>query len=151
MGRHANTARDAIILERLKANETLLSIARTYGISKQRVYQVGREHGHRCTKITDTAICPTCGKEFTRNYQQIYHDKTYCCRKCQHQTLRKPKGKWSLYGSIKLICSGCGVVFERTNKQHSVVLANKTGKDEDHNFCTRECFGKHGKEFFYMT
>ena len=151
MGRHPNTDRDADILKRLKANETLLSIAKSYGLTRQRVYQVGREHGHKYTKVTDTVICPTCDKEFTRTYQQIYHDKKFCTRKCQHVTMRKPKGKWSLYGNIKLICAGCGKQFERTNKQHSVVLANKKGKDEGHNFCTHECFSKHANDFFYMS
>lgn len=151
MGRHPNTARDNDILKRLKARETLESIADSYNMTKQRVGQVGREQGHRYTNINDTIICDACGKSFTRNALQIHVDKRYCSRKCAHKKLRKPEGKWSMYGSVKLTCAGCGKEFVRTSKYHSTVLANKRTKDGEHNFCTQKCFGKHAGDFYYMT
>ncbi len=108
MGRHArNTDRDADILIRLKKKETLKSIAAFYNMTKQRVAQVGREYGHKYTKISDIAICVVCGKSFPRNAVKIGLNRKHCSRKCVAAKLRKPEGRYSRYGFTKLICAGC--------------------------------------------
>lgn len=79
-----------------------------------------RSHVGRMHPEERVATCPTCGEDF----EQSNPDRTYCSTECYRSM-----------GSTKLVCEGCGAVFE-VKESHA----------DDRKYCTKECFHENGQD-----
>lgn len=116
---------------------SLIEIANTVGISKQRVSKILMANNlptcstNRIGLITSN--CLYCGKEFIRFLYSKEKVKgilpTYCSRRCS-----------SMHCRVTLICDHCGKVYD---VPQSNIIANYKRYNPKHFFYSRECCKKY--------
>jgi hypothetical protein len=79
--------------------------------------------------MTDSKICPHCGKQFTRNPKEqgpkAWARRVHCSTSCRNDARRKPED------SVK-ICPHCGAEFEKTSSFSAINWARRR-------YCSTQC------------
>ncbi|MDH3583779.1 MAG: hypothetical protein OER86_06155 [Phycisphaerae bacterium] len=126
---------------------TLAAIADVMGISRARVGQITQKYrvpspprARLPEKVAER--CGHCGAEFLIKRG---NKRKYCNPACRRDAQsHKPS---SHYGTVDLVCDGCGEHFERSKHvfQIGLWMARKRGRSTKRNFCCRDCYTRHGR------
>lgn len=138
------TKRGAKAVELWNEGRTLGEIAEELGVSRQAIYQtlvirkdelkepLG-EKRHKRAKPPN-APCQRCGKEVAMRGNK------YCSKECVDRKYAETI-EGSQFRTVKLICSGCGIEFERTgNIERISQYYSKHGRK----YCSLFCYRKNG-------
>jgi len=134
-------ARNKKIRELREQGLTLKEIGNIYAITRERVRQLCR--GIKNPDLRERVNCCICETEYIRAERNSKYCSDECRKKGLSELWRQKNAKFSLYATIELICTGCGIKFERTNKLEGIAeCGRKTRGKEDsgRRFCSRECY-----------
>ena len=122
---------------------TLEQIGAMYGITRERVRQLCV--GIKKPDLRKRVKCCVCELEYVRSERP----SKYCSHKCHEvgriKLFREKNKKFSRHATIELVCTGCGVKFERTNKLESIAECGRMSKgreDSGRRFCSQKCYHK---------
>lgn len=103
------------------------AIARSVGITRERVRQILKENGLFTVRngIVIEKKCPVCGKVMSGTKSQLY-------KNCSTECARASQGK-----KVPLVCDNCGKHFIR--KSSEVIRSNT-------HYCSPECYHSFGKK-----
>jgi transposase-like protein len=134
-------ARNKAIRELREEGHTLIQIGELYGITRERVRQLCK--GIDPPDLRSRSNCCVCGVEF------VGYRSKYCCGECrkkgQTELHRQKNSKFSKHATVKLVCTGCGIKFERTNRLEGIAECGRMSKgreDSGRRFCSKECYYK---------
>ena len=99
-------------------------IARTLGISRERVRQILNEEGMRTAFPQKEFICNQCGITFTTKGSSA----KFCSMKCYSDSTRVP-----------IICDECGILFHTLR---SALIGRYRNRKTDGLYCSKRCWGK---------
>jgi hypothetical protein len=138
------------------AGATYEAIAKSRGITRQRVQQVMAEFDVKKPPRIPAA-CKLCGepKPPSHEYRSPYCSSD-CVAEARHLTLVEQNSPWSRHATVKLICARCGVAFERTNYHHSIINSPARYELEQglpgsrslplRTFCSQNCYHAQRRE-----
>jgi len=136
-------ARNKVIRELREEGLTLTQIGELYSITRERVRQLCE--GIKKPDLRKRVNCCVCETEFIRAKRNSKYCSDECCKKGLFELWRQKNSKFSKHATIELICTGCGVKFERTNKLESIAECGRISQgreDSGRRFCSQECYYK---------
>ena len=105
---------------------TLEQIGQKFGVSRERIRQILQRANLPTRRfVQHNFICLQCGKEFTCKWP-----RRFCSPECSRR-----------YHNPSLVCSECGILFERRLK---TILHNNGARGYKGRgmWCSKQCFGK---------
>ena len=124
---------------------TLKEIGGMYKITRERVRQLCE--GVKKPDLRERVNCRVCETEYIRAERNSKYCGDECRKKGLSELWRQKNAKFSLHATIELICTGCGVKFERANRLEGIAECGrktKGKKDTGRRFCSKECYWKNG-------